>query len=141
MTPGTHGAPLAAIHWRWRLPPKVVQFVGNEAFLADVRLKGDKLRAGLEALAAEYSEVFAEVRGEGLLLGLRCVPPVEAVATAARANGLLSVVAGENVLRLLPPLILSDAEIDEGAARLGRAACALSKHDVAASSAGETERA
>jgi acetylornithine/N-succinyldiaminopimelate aminotransferase len=51
------------------------------------------------------------------------------------------VVAGENVLRLLPPLILSDAEIDEGAARLGRAACALSQHDVAASSAGETERA
>jgi acetylornithine/succinyldiaminopimelate/putrescine aminotransferase len=45
------------------------------------------------------------------------------------------------VLRLLPPLILSDAEIDEAAARLGRAACALSQYDVAASSAGGTERA
>jgi acetylornithine/N-succinyldiaminopimelate aminotransferase len=141
MTPGTHGSTFGGNPLAMAVAAKVVQLVGNEAFLADVRLKGDKLRAGLEALAAEYSEVFAEVRGEGLLLGLRCVPPVEAVATAARANGLLSVVAGENVLRLLPPLILSDAEIDEGAARLGRAACALSQHDVAASSAGETERA
>jgi acetylornithine/N-succinyldiaminopimelate aminotransferase len=57
------------------------------------------------------------VRGEGLLLGLRCVPPVAVVATAARANGLLSVVAGDNVLRLLPPLIISDAEIEEGLIR------------------------
>jgi acetylornithine/N-succinyldiaminopimelate aminotransferase len=141
MTPGTHGSTFGGNPLAMAVASKVVQLVGNAAFLADVRRKGDRLRAGLDALAAEYPEVFAEVRGEGLLLGLRCVPPVVGVATAARANGVLSVVAGENVLRLLPPLILSDAEIGEGLARLGRTARALSQYDVAASSGGGTERA
>jgi acetylornithine/N-succinyldiaminopimelate aminotransferase len=108
--------------------------------LADVRRRGERLWDRLQTLGANYPEVFAEVRGEGLLLGLRCVPPVAIVATAARAQGLLSVVAGENVLRLLPPLILSEADIDEAAARLRRAARALSQHDVAGDSVGATGR-
>jgi acetylornithine/N-succinyldiaminopimelate aminotransferase len=140
MTPGTHGSTFGGNPLAMAVASKVVRLVGNEAFLADVRRKGERLRAGLEALAAEYPEAFAEVRGEGLLLGLRCVPPVAVVATAARANGLLSVVAGENVLRLLPPLILSDTEIDEGVARLRHAALALSQHDGVGASAGGPER-
>jgi acetylornithine/N-succinyldiaminopimelate aminotransferase len=139
MTPGTHGSTFGGNPLAMAVAAKVVQLVGNEAFLADVRRKGERLRAGLEALTAEYPEAFAEVRGEGLLLGLRCVPPVAVVATAARANGLLSVVAGENVLRLLPPLILSEAEIDEGVTRLRLAARTLSQHDGVAASAGGIE--
>jgi acetylornithine/N-succinyldiaminopimelate aminotransferase len=91
------------------------------------------VRNGLSA-RAEYPGVFAEVRGEGLLLGLRCVPPVEIVASAARVNGLLSVVAGDNVLRLLPPLIISGSEIEEGLRRLRRAGRALSLRDIASAS-------
>ncbi|WP_323055490.1 aminotransferase class III-fold pyridoxal phosphate-dependent enzyme [Brucella intermedia] len=72
-----------------------------------------------------YPDVFAEVRGQGLLIGIRCTVPVDLVATSARANGLLTVLAGDNVLRLLPPLNLTAAEIDEGLARLEKAAQAL----------------
>jgi acetylornithine/N-succinyldiaminopimelate aminotransferase len=140
MTPGTHGSTFGGNPLAMAVAAKVVQLVGNEAFLADVRRKGVRLLSGLEGLAAECPEVFAEVRGEGLLLGLRCVPQVSIVATAARANGLLSVVAGDNVLRLLPPLILSDAEIEEALVRLRRAVRALSQHDVVGASAGGTER-
>jgi len=140
MTPGTHGSTFGGNPLAMAVASKVVRLVGNEAFLADVRRKGERLRAGLEALAAEYSEAFAEVRGEGLLLGLRCVPPVAVVATAARANGLLSVVAGDNVLRLLPPLIISDAEIEEGLMRLRQVGRALSSREIAGVSVGGNKR-
>ena len=140
MTPGTHGSTFGGNPLAMAVASKVVRLVGNEAFLADVRRKGERLRAGLEALAAEYPEAFAEVRGEGLLLGLRCVPPVAVVATAARANGLLSVVAGDNVLRLLPPLIISDAEIEEGLMRLRQVGRALSSREIAGVSVGGNKR-
>jgi len=140
MTPGTHGSTFGGNPLAMAVASKVVRLVGNEAFLADVRRKGERLRAGLEALAAEYSEAFAEVRGEGLLLGLRCVPPVAVVATAARANGLLSVVAGDNVLRLLPPLIISDAEIEEGLMRRRQVGRALSSREIAGVSVGGNKR-
>jgi len=140
MTPGTHGSTFGGNPLAMAVASKVVRLVGNEAFLADVRRKGERLRAGLEALAAEYSEAFAEVRGEGMLLGLRCVPPVAVVATAARANGLLSVVAGDNVLRLLPPLIISDAEIEEGLMRLRQVGRALSSREIAGVSVGGNKR-
>jgi acetylornithine/N-succinyldiaminopimelate aminotransferase len=141
MTPGTHGSTFGGNPLAMAVASKVIEIIGDEAFLADVRRKGERLGVGLEALVVECPDVFTEVRGEGLLLGLCCVPPVALVATMARAYGLLSVVAGENVLRLLPPLILSDEEIGEGLARLGRAARALPQCDVAGASAGGPERA
>jgi acetylornithine/N-succinyldiaminopimelate aminotransferase len=134
MTRGTHGSTFGGNPLAMAVATKVVQIVADEVFLSEVRHKGELLRTGLEALVAEYPGVFAEVRGEGLLLGLRCVPPVEIVASAARANGLLSVVAGDNVLRLLPPLIISGSEIEEGMRRLRRAGRALSLRDIASAS-------
>ncbi len=104
---------------------EVVKIVANEAFLSEVRRVAAKLRTALEALSALYPEVFPEVRGEGLLLGLRCGPPVAEVAAAARANGMLSAAAAENVLRLLPPLIITDAEIEEAFTCLNRVGIAL----------------
>jgi acetylornithine/N-succinyldiaminopimelate aminotransferase len=136
MTYGTHGSTFGGNPLAMAVASKVVQIVADETFLGDVRRKGERLRAGLEALIAEYPGVFAEVRGEGLLLGLRCVPPVEIAVSAARANGLLSVVAGDNVLRLLPPLIISDTQIEEGLTRLRRACQALSLCDIAGASVG-----
>lgn len=140
MTHGTHGSTFGGNPLAMAIASKVVQIVANEAFLSDVRRKGALLRAGLEVLIAEYPGVFSEVRGDGLLLGVRCMPPVKIVVSAARANGLLSVVAGDNVLRLLPPLIVSDAEIEEGLTRLRRAGRALSLRNIAETSLEENER-
>ena len=72
-----------------------------------------------------HPKVLAEVRGEGLLIGLKAVPSGDLVA-ALREQKLLTVGAGENVVRFLPPLIVTEAEIEESVARLERACTALS---------------
>ena len=69
---------------------------------------------------------LAEIRGEGLLIGVKAVVPSGDLVTALREQKLLTVGAGENVVRLLPPLIVTEAEIEEGVARLERACVALS---------------
>ncbi len=137
MTPGTHGSTFGGNPLAMVIASEVVAIVANEAFLSEVRRVAAKLRAALEALSALYPQVFPEVRGEGLLLGLRCGPPVAVVATAARANGLLSVVAAENVLRLLPPLIITDAEVEEAFTRLKRVGNALTETRRSATAARE----
>ena len=70
--------------------------------------------------------MLAEVRGEGLLIGVKAVVPSADLVTALREQHLLTVGAGENVVRLLPPLIVTEAEIEEGVQRLERACTALS---------------
>ena len=65
-------------------------------------------------LVGSYPKLFAELRGAGLLLGIRCVVPAADIVTKLRQNGLLCLTAGENVLRILPPLIVGEREIDEG---------------------------
>jgi acetylornithine/N-succinyldiaminopimelate aminotransferase len=67
----------------------------------------------LDALVRSYPKLFAELRGSGLLLGIRCVVPAADFVAKLRQNGLLTLTAGENVLRILPPLIVGDREIDE----------------------------
>ena len=67
----------------------------------------------LDALVRSYPKLFAELRGSGLLLGIRCVVPAAEFVTKLRQNGLLALTAGENVLRILPPLIVGEREIDE----------------------------
>jgi acetylornithine/N-succinyldiaminopimelate aminotransferase len=68
-----------------------------------------------------HASVVAEVRGEGLLAGIRCVVPNGDVVKALRENGVLAAAAGDNVVRLLPPLTITDAEIDEAVTRLDAA--------------------
>jgi len=74
----------------------------------------------------EMATVLAEVRGEGLLIGVKAVVPSTDLVTALRQQHLLTVGAGENVVRFLPPLIVTEAEIDEAVQRLDRACTALS---------------
>ena len=126
MTPGTHGSTFGGNPLAMAVARKVIEIISGESFLAEVRRKGDLLRTGLEALVVDYPGAFAEVRGDGLLLGVKCVPPLEMVVSAARAHRLLAVAAGDNVLRILPPLIISDEEIELGLVRLRRTAQALS---------------
>jgi len=114
--------------------------VGNEAvgmileqgFLDAVNDRASYLRQQLVRLVSDHPDVFAEVRGQGLLLGLKLKPLVGEFVDAARAQGLLTVAAGENVVRILPPLNVSEAEVREALVLLERAASALEKQKVAA---------
>jgi acetylornithine/N-succinyldiaminopimelate aminotransferase len=81
----------------------------------------------LAEMQDRHPGVIAEVRGEGLLIGLRTAVPNGELVDALRAEKLLAVAAGDNVVRLLPPLIVEEAEITEGIARLDRAASALER--------------
>ena len=125
MVVGTHGTtyggnPLAAA-----VGNGVLDVVLADGFIAAVAAKGEQLRERLDALAAAHSDMVAEVRGLGLMAGLQLrVSPAE-FAAAARAARVLVIPAGDNVVRLLPPLVISPAEIDEGVRRLGQACRAL----------------
>ena len=121
-TPGTHGTtfggnPLAAAAGN-----AVLDVVLAPGFLDGVAAVGDRLRMSLERLVADHPETFDGVRGRGLMLGLHCVRSNTAVQAALVEQGLLTVAAGENVLRLVPPLVVTEADCDEAAAILTRVA-------------------
>ncbi len=125
MTAGTHGSTYGGNPLACAVGAKVMEIVANEAFLSDVRRRAGRLRQGLEALVASHPETFEAVRGSGLMLGLKChIAPTELVQ-AGYAEGLLTVPAADNVVRLLPPLNITEAEIDEALSRLDAAATRL----------------
>jgi acetylornithine/N-succinyldiaminopimelate aminotransferase len=95
-----------------------------DGFLEHVERMGALLRERVEALIGN-KRVFSEVRGKGLMLGLQCTESNLELMGALRKEGLLSVVADGNALRLLPPLIIDEAQIDEACAALERACAAI----------------
>ncbi|MFP4328866.1 MAG: aminotransferase class III-fold pyridoxal phosphate-dependent enzyme, partial [Paracoccaceae bacterium] len=101
---------------------KVMEIVADPAFLEGVRTTAAHLRQGLEGLVAAHPAVFEEVRGRGLMLGLKCRIANTGFVAAGYAEQVLTVPAGENVVRLLPPLDLTAEEVSEALARLDRAA-------------------
>lgn len=122
---GSHGSTYGGNPLACAVGVRVMEIVADEAFLAEVNRKGALFRQKLEGLVAAHPEVFESVRGTGLMLGLRCKLPPTEVVSAAYDEHLLTVPAADNVLRLLPPLNISDEEIGEAVARLDRAAAAL----------------
>lgn len=125
MTAGTHGSTYGGNPLGCAVGCAVMDVIADPAFLDGVRRKAGLLRQKLEGLVAAHPEVFEEVRGLGLMLGLKCrVPNAEFVA-AGLAEQLITVPAADNVVRLLPPLVISEDEIAEGVARLDRAAARL----------------
>jgi acetylornithine/N-succinyldiaminopimelate aminotransferase len=125
MTAGTHGSTYGGNPLGCAVGAAVLEIVGDDAFLAEVRRKGALFRQRLEGLVAAHPTVFEGVRGVGLILGLKCrIPPAD-VVKAGYAQHLLTVPAADNVLRLLPPLTITDDEIAEAVTRLDRAAAAL----------------
>ncbi len=127
LVPGSHGntfggSPLAAAAGN-----AVLDVILAPGFLAEVNEVARYLWRGLEALRARYPGVFTEARGAGLICGLKCAVPNTEVQNAAMAEGLLTVAAGDNVLRLVPPLIIGRAECDEALALLGGAAQAVER--------------
>jgi acetylornithine/N-succinyldiaminopimelate aminotransferase len=100
----------------------VLDVVLAPGFLEAVDRKGRRLWEGLAGLVGDYPSVFEDVRGSGLLLGLKCVIPQAEIQAACREEGLLALTAGDNVLRLAPPLVITERECDEALAMMRRAA-------------------
>ncbi len=122
MTAGSHGSTYGGNPLGCAVGAAVLAIVGDDAFLAEVNRKAALFRQGLEALVAAHPAVFDSVRGEGLILGLKCRAANTEVVKAGYGAHLLTVPAADNVIRLLPALNIPDADIAEALARLDRAA-------------------
>lgn len=125
MTPGTHGSTYGGSLLAMAAGNAVLDVMLEPGFLERVREAGLKLKQKLAAVVDLHPEVFQEVRGEGLMLGLKCRRPPAAMVAAMRDQHLLVVGAGDDVVRFLPALVVSDAEIDEAVARTEAAARSL----------------
>ncbi|MBV9653679.1 MAG: aspartate aminotransferase family protein [Acetobacteraceae bacterium] len=122
LTAGSHGTTFGGTPLACAAANAVLDVVLAPGFLEGVCRKGEFLWRGLTDLVAAFPSVFAERRGAGLLLALKCVIPQAEVQAACREEGLLVLVAGDNVLRLAPPLVITEPECEEVLARLRRAA-------------------
>ncbi|MDP2737724.1 MAG: aspartate aminotransferase family protein [Pseudorhodobacter sp.] len=125
MVAGTHGSTYGGNPLACAVGARVIDIVTDPAFLAEVNRKAALFRQGLEGLVASHPKIFEAVRGQGLMLGLKCIPEPAEVVKAAYAQNLLTVPAADNVLRLLPALNMPDADLAEALARLDRAATAM----------------
>ena len=123
MTLGTHGTTFGGNPLATTVGNAVLDVVLAPGFIDGVGAKGALLKRGLTDLATRYPDVVTEVRGEGLMLGLQLAVPPADFAAAGRQERVLVIPAGDNVVRLVPPLIISDAEIAEAVTRLA-ATCA-----------------
>jgi acetylornithine/N-succinyldiaminopimelate aminotransferase len=114
MVPGTHGSTYGGNPLAMAVGIAAFDLIADPAFLDNVVAIGKVLQARLKQVVAANPKVFVELRGEGLMLGLRCADDVVngTVVAALQRHGMLTVGASENVIRLLPPLIIGDAEID-----------------------------
>jgi len=127
MTAGTHGSTYGGNPLGCAVGAKVVEIISDPAFLAEVARKGALLRQGLESLVARHPQVFEAVRGEGLMLGLKCKPAPADVVKVGYDQGILTIAAADNVIRLLPALNIPDADIAEALTRLDQVATELEK--------------
>lgn len=125
MTPGTHGSTFGGNPLAMAAVNAVLDVVLAPGFAEHVRRMSLLLKQKLASIRDRHAAIITEVRGEGLLLGLKMTPPAGDMVAAARAEGLLTVAASENVVRLLPPLIVGEAEIDAAVERIERACARL----------------
>lgn len=126
MTAGVHGTTFGGNPLAMAVGNAVLDVVLADGFLGEVSRKALLMKQGLAAVADEFPEVIEGIRGLGLMLGLKCALPNGKVNMALRDEKLLAVPAGDNVVRLLPPLIVSDEEIRDGVQRIRGAAKELS---------------
>jgi acetylornithine/N-succinyldiaminopimelate aminotransferase len=130
---GSHGTTFGGNPLACAAANAVLDVLLAPGFLDQVTARGDYLASALGGLVREVPQVLEGVRGTGLMLGLKCRIPNTEMQSACVEEGLLTVAAGDNVLRLVPPLIVSAAECDEAVARQARAArrCIVAHHLVA----------
>ncbi len=127
MTAGTHGSTFGGNPLAMAVGNAVMDVMTAPGFLDRVQAISNRLNQSLGALVDEFPGIVDGVRGKGLLLGLKCVVPNTNLRDAALAQGLLTITAGDNVLRLLPPLILSDDEIEKALSLLHAACASIAK--------------
>ena len=125
MVAGTHGSTYGGNPLACAVGAKVMEIISDDAFLAEVNRKAALFRQGLESLVASHPNLFEAVRGEGLILGLKCKATNTDIVKAGYAQHILTVPAADNVIRLLPPLNIPDADIAEALTRLDAAAQSL----------------
>ena len=132
MVVGTHGSTYGGNPFAMAAGQAVFDVVANDEFLAHVRSMGDRLRAALEQMIPNHDHLFEGVRGMGLMLGIKMKTDSRAFVGYLRTKGILTVAAGDNVVRVLPPLTIEEAHIAEFVEGLSAAAA---EYDVPAAAA------
>ena len=118
MVPGTHGSTYGGNPLAMAAANGVLDVIIEPDFLSSIIKKGNKLKDDLTSLVQKHPSVLESVRGVGLMLGVKSIGPNLELMTALRENKLLTVVAGENVVRILPPLNVSEDELDEAVQKI-----------------------
>ena len=127
MTAGTHGSTFGGNPLAMAVGNAVLDLMLEPDFVEHVRKVSLKLKQRLAEIRDRYGSIVAEVRGEGLLMGLRMVQPASEMVDELRNEKMITVAAGDNVVRLLPPLIINEAEIQDAVERIDRACAKLAK--------------
>ncbi len=125
MTAGTHGSTFGGNPLATAVGNAVLDVVLAEGFLDNVRQRALSLKQKLAQLKDAHPAVIEDIRGSGLMMGIKCKVPNTALQAAALDQHLLTIGAGDNVVRLLPPLVVSEADVADAVARLDRACRAL----------------
>ncbi|MFL4468533.1 aspartate aminotransferase family protein [Tateyamaria armeniaca] len=125
MSAGTHGSTYGGNPLGCAVGNAVMDVVNTPEFLSDVNRKAGSLRQKLEGLIASHPDIFDSVRGQGLMIGLKCKATNTDVVQAGYDQHVLTVPAADNTIRLLPPLTITDEEIGEAVDRLDKAAASL----------------
>ncbi len=131
MTAGTHGTTFGGNPLAMAVGLAVLDIVLADGFMEKVRQTGLRLKQKLAAVADAHPDLVESIRGEALMLGIKCRVPNTEVVAAARRAGLLVITAGDNIVRLLPPLIIGDAEVDEAMTRLDAALSSMTRRAAA----------
>ncbi|MSO90493.1 MAG: aspartate aminotransferase family protein [Acetobacteraceae bacterium] len=132
LIPGTHGTTYGGNPLACAAGNAVLDVITASGFLGGVVVKGKRLRAGTEQMVRDFPNLFENARGLGLLQGIKCVIPVGEVQAACTAEGLMAITAGENTLRLAPPLVVTEADIDLSLDMLRKAATKVAATKAAA---------
>ncbi len=135
MTPGTHGTTFGGNPLAMAVGNAVLDVVLGEGFLDEVRRNALLFKQSLASLVDRYPEIVSQVRGEGLLIGLKAVVPNTKLIEALREHSMLAAPAGDNVVRFLPPLNVTESEIREAMNRLEAAVADLSQSQLESSAA------
>jgi acetylornithine/N-succinyldiaminopimelate aminotransferase len=131
MIAGTHGSTFGGNPLATAVASAVVDVVTADGFLENVQEQALYLKQKLARLKDEHRDVIEDIRGEGLMMGIKCKVPNTAFQAAALENKLLLIGAGDNVVRLLPPLIITRADVDEAITKIDKACRQLKKAQAA----------
>jgi acetylornithine/N-succinyldiaminopimelate aminotransferase len=127
MVAGTHGSTFGGNPLATAVGNAVLDVVLGEGFLDNVLRQSINLKQKLERLKDQHPTIIEDIRGSGLMMGIKCKVANTALQKAALDEKLLIIGAGDNVVRLLPPLIVTDADVTEAVNKLERACVALEK--------------